>query len=412
MERLIGTYLFDPELTAGKMIFLSGPRQVGKTTFARAWLKSAGSEGTYFNWDDPSVMLAYTRNPLHFHNIIDENFKGKRVPVVFDEIHKQRGWRNLLKGLFDAQGERIDLLVTGSARLGFIQKSGDSLLGRYFSFQMFPLGLPEVIAHFSFILRDERPLADGKRLAALAREASKKESEGGLALLVKFGGFPEPLVRGSERFHRRWQAEYKKLLTKDEIRDISRVSDLKGIETLVELLPTKVGSPLSIPSLSSDLNRKYDTVKNWLEMLEALYMVFTLRPWHKNISRAIKKEKKLYFSDWSFISDSGRKFENLIAMALCRMAARFTESGIGQFEICYIRDREKREVDFVLVKDNVPIALFEAKTADSIVSAGASYFSHKLSIPLFQIALRAKKVEMFSGDRFLIPAANFLLLTG
>lgn len=412
MKRLVGTYIFDPELTAGKMIFLSGPRQVGKTTFARAWLKSVGSEETYFNWDDPSVMLAYTRNPLHFQNIIDENFKGKRVPLVFDEIHKHRGWRNLLKGLFDAQGEKIALLVTGSARLGFMQKSGDSLLGRYFSFQMFPLGLPEGIARFSFILSDERPLKEGKELASLARDAGIREAGEGLGMLLKFGGFPEPFVRGSERFHRRWQTEYKRLLTKEEVRDISRVSDLRGLETLVELLPTKVGSPLSITSLSTDLNRKYDTVKSWIEMLEALYMVFTLRPWHKSISRAIKKEKKLYFSDWSLLPDLGQRFENLVAVTLCRMAARFTESGIGQFEVCYIRDRERREVDFVLVKDKAPLALFEAKTADSGVSGGATHFSNRLSIPLYQIALKAERVEAFPENRFLIPAPNFFMLTG
>jgi predicted AAA+ superfamily ATPase len=177
-------------------------------------------------------------------------------------------------------------------------------------------------------------------------------------------------------------------------------------------LPTKVGSPLSITSLSGDLKRKYDTVKNWIETLEALYMVFTLRPWHRSISRAIKKDKKLYFSDWSLLFDAGRRFENLLAVALCRMAARFTESGIGEFEVCYIRDREKRKVDFVLAKDKAPIALFEAKTGDSSAGAGARYFSNRLSIPLYQIVLRAQRVEAFPGNCFLIPAANFLMLTG
>lgn len=412
MERLIGDYIFDPEITAGKMILLTGPRQVGKTTFAQAWLNAAQSEDTYFNWDDPSVMLEYQRNPLFFQNIIDERLEKKPVPLVFDEIHKHREWKDVLKGLFDTNREKMRLLVTGSARLGFAQKSGDSLLGRYFSYQMFPLGLPEVVGDFRHIVQDERPFADGKEVALLTRQVKKEGTGEGLEALLKFGGFPEPLLKGSDRFHRRWQKEYKTLLIREDVRDLSRISDIKGLETLVEILPTKVGSNLSVPSLSRDLNRKYDTIKNWLNILQGLYMVFTLRPWHRNVTRAIKKEEKLYFLDWSLLSERGSRFEDLIAMALFRMATRFTETGIGGMEIRYIRDREKREVDFVLVKDNHPIALFEAKAGESGIDQSGRFFSQKLNIPFYQVVLKAEKVEAFPGNCFVLPAANFLMLTG
>ncbi|MFH1490918.1 MAG: ATP-binding protein [Pseudomonadota bacterium] len=412
MERLIGQYIFDPEITAGKMIFVSGPRQIGKTTFAQRWLRSEGAEESYFNWDDPSVIVGYKRNPLLFKNFIDERFIDHPVPLVFDEIHKHQEWRTVLKGLFDTNHEKIRLLVTGSARLGFARKSGDSLLGRYFSFQMFPIGLPEVLNHFSCLLKSHEPICRGDLLASSARDAVQKEADQGLELLLKFGGFPEPFLKGSEKFHRRWQKDYKTLLTKEDVRDLSRISDIKGLETLVEILPGRVGSRLSIPSLSEDLGRNYDTVKNWLNILEGLYLIFTLRPWHRRITRAIKKETKMYFFDWSLVSHEGSRFENLIAMVLLRMASRFNETGIGNFELRYIRDREKREVDFVLVKDNEPIALFEAKEGGSTIDKSGRYFSGHLNVPLFQIVHKAERVEEFPGNCFIIPASNFLMLAG
>ncbi|MFC1495731.1 DUF4143 domain-containing protein, partial [Thermodesulfobacteriota bacterium] len=167
-----------------------------------------------------------------------------------------------------------------------------------------------------------------------------------------------------------------------------------------------------IPSISEDLSRKYDTIKNWLEILEGLYMVFTIHPWHRKISRAIKKEKKLYFFDWSLLSDFGSKFENLIAVTLLRMAARFNESGLGSFEINYIRDREKREVDFVLVKDNKPIALIEAKESNIKISKSGKYFCSRMNVPVFQVVLNAKKVEAFPDNSYVVPAAHFMMLTG
>jgi len=168
----------------------------------------------------------------------------------------------------------------------------------------------------------------------------------------------------------------------------------------------------SIPSLCEDLGRKYDTIRNWVDILTGLYLIFTLRPWHRKIARAIKKEKKLYFLDWSILTGPGALFENMIAVGLERLAARLTETGMGEFEIRYIRDREKREVDFVLVNNNEPVCLFEAKESKREISRSARYYAMKLSVPLYQITNHAEKVEAFPENCYVIPAQNFLMLIG
>jgi len=196
------------------------------------------------------------------------------------------------------------------------------------------------------------------------------------------------------------------------VRDFSRIQDIRGLETMVEILPTKVGSNLSIPSLVDVLNVSHKTIKNWIEVLNGVYLVFTISPWHRNIKRSIIKEKKLYFFEWSLLFDSGSRFENFLAVNLLRMAVRFTEIGLGNFEVFYIRDKEKRKVDFALAKDNELVALFEAKESDSGISKPGKFYSKKMNIPLFQIVHKAKKVEAFPGNCFVIPASNFLMLTG
>ncbi len=412
MERLVGKYIFDPEISAGKMVFLTGPRQVGKTTFAKNWLSSEGVEDTYFDWDDPAVRGEYNRNPLYFRNIINARLKDRPIPMVFDEIHKQKNWRNILKEVYDPNRGKVRLLVTGSARLGLYRKSGDSLVGRYFSFQMFPLGLPEAVGDFSWVLEEDCPIVDGELLLQHVRKGSNKNVEEALKNLLTFGGFPEPFLKASAKFHQRWIKEYKTLLTREEVQDLSRISDIRGLENLIDILPSKVGSPLSINSLREDLGYHHSTLVNWINILKELYLVFTVRPWHRNILRSIRKEVKLFFFDWSSLPDHGKRFENLIAVSLVRMAARFTEMGLGVFEIMYIRDKEKREIDFVLIKDNRPMALFETKEGDSEISPSGRYFARRLGIPFYQITYRSERGEAFPDNCFKIPASSFLMLTG
>jgi uncharacterized protein len=412
MERLAATYIFDPEMNAGKMIFLTGPRLIGKTTFARNWLRASGSGGTYFNWDDPAVLQEYRRNPFYFSNIVNEKFNGKPIPVVFDEIHKHRNWRDILKGFYDTSREKTRLLVIGSARLELHRKPGDSLMGQYCSYQMLPLGLPEATADVSNVVTEEISFTDGEALLDKIRKMNAEKARFSLKKLMAYGGFPEPFLKNSPKFHRRWLMDYKTLLTREDIRDLSRVPDIRRLEQLIDILPGKVGLPLSINGVREDMACHHNTISKWIDILKELYLVFTIHPWHQNLLRSIRKETKLYFVDWSLLADPAIRFENLIAVSLLRMAARFTETGAGLFEIMYIRDAMKRKVDFVLVKDGRPVALFEAKETDRSISPAGRYFSQKLDIPFYQVVHFCEKPEAFPGNCYIVPAANFLMLTG
>jgi len=184
------------------------------------------------------------------------------------------------------------------------------------------------------------------------------------------------------------------------------------MERLVSLLPSKVGAPLSINSLREDLGVHYQTIVNWIEVLKALYLVFTISPWSRDLKRSLSKEAKLYFYDWSVLDDPGFRFENLLALTLTRMAARFTETGLGDFEIRYVRDREKREVDFLLVKNGDPVCLIEAKRGDEKISAHGRYFAARLEVPFHQIVLNADAAEAFPENCFLLPATAFFMVAG
>jgi uncharacterized protein len=277
---------------------------------------------------------------------------------------------------------------------------------------MLPLGLPEAVNDFSHMLMSDEPLRSINSLMNCLRKIKPAGAEEELGRLLSFSGFPEPFIKSSPRFYNRWSAEYKSLLTREEIRDLSRIADIKGVEQLIELLPSKVGSLLSINSIAEDIGSHHATIVRWLNILKAIYLIFTLRPWHKNIARSIKKENKLYFYDWSSLSESGIRFENLLAVSLMKMASRLSEIGLGSFEIMHIRNKEKQEVDFVLVKNGKPIALFEAKESDTDISRTGLYFGKRLSVPFFQIVRSCRKAEMFPGDCAVIPAISFLMMTG
>lgn len=316
---------------ARKMVFLAGPRQVGKTTLAKGLL---GAAPGYLNYDVPDDREAILRRKL------------PSVPLlVLDEIHKYRPWRNYLKGIWDGRREGLRLLVTGSARLDLYRFGGDSLQGRYHLLRMHPLSAAEL------------GLKNSKELSAL----------------MTLGGFPEPFYSASETQARRWSREYRTLLLREEIDSLEQVSDLGTLERLMLALPERVGSPLSLNALREDLQVSHKTVARWVAILERLYAIVLLPPFGHAKLRAVKKERKHYHWDWTLIEDPGARFENLIAMHLLKWVQWQQDAQGRDLELCYFRDIDGREVDFVVTEKGKPQIFIEAKMSESDVGKGLRY---------------------------------------
>ena len=350
-----------------KMVFVSGPRQVGKTTMARGL---AGAKKGYLSWD-----VAADREKI---------LRGQLPPAplwVFDEIHKYRSWRNFLKGVFDGRRPSQRILVTGSARLDFYRYGGDSLQGRYHLLRLHPLSVAEL----------------------------KLKTPGELRSLLTLGGFPEPWFGGSEVEARRWSREYRDRLVREDVAGLERVQDLGNIELLALRLPELVGAPLSVNALREDLQVAHKTVANWLRILERLYAIFRLAPFGAPRLRAVKKEQKHYQFDWTLVPDSGARFENLVASHLLKWV-HFEQDAKGRdLELRYFRDRDGREVDFVVTEKGAPLLFVEAKSADADISS--SLRSLKALFPkaeAWQISAAGTKDYVSPVGIRVAPAALFL----
>lgn len=350
---------------AKKMVFLAGPRQVGKTTLARQLQPDPAG---YLNWD-----VAEDRERLLRRELPD-------VPLlVLDEIHKYRSWRDYLKGLYDAG--RRSILVTGSARLDFYRFGGDSLQGRYHFLRMHPLSVAE--------------------LGGVAGSA--------LAELLAFGGFPEPFFGKSAVDAKRWSREYRSRLVREDLVSLERVQDLGNIELLMLRLPELVGSPLSVNGLREDLRVSHKTLSHWIEILERLYAVYRLPPFGASKLRAVKKERKHYHMDWTLVPGEGPRFENLVASHLLKWC-HFEEDVHGRgLELRYFRDVDGREVDFVVVEDREPVLFVEAKRSDDALNPALRYLKERFpKVDAWQVAAEGRKDYVTPEGIRVCPAARFL----
>lgn len=382
-----------------QMLFLMGPRQVGKTTSARRVGERWG-EHHYMSWDDPGNRRIVLAGPEAIAEALAlERIRTRPPLLILDEIHKLRDWKDLLKGLFDVWGERVKILVTGSARLGAFRAGGDSLMGRYFSYRMHPLSLAE-------LLRPE---------LAEAVPSGPSASSGGVELttLLARGGHPEPLSRDDDRFSRRWRNLRDQQLLREDVRDLTRIQDLGQLQVLAELLRQAAGQLTNMSSLARQIRVSVDTVRRWLETLEALYYCFPVRPWHRNVRRSLRKEPKFYPWDWSQVPAPGRRAENLVAAALLKACHFWTDHGLGDFALHFLRDKQGREVDFLVSRDDEPWLLVEVKlTAGRKVSDALRYFQTETGAPLaVQVGfdLEPEAVDPFAAPSpAIVPAATFL----
>ncbi len=358
--RYLQTTIEDTAFQNQKMAFVSGPRQCGKTTLA-AMLADQYTVSRYYNWDEIDFRRLWGQSPK---SIVPQS--DKTPLVILDEIHKDRTWKRTLKGVYDTlkfDKQPCDLLVTGSARLNVYHRGSDSLLGRYFHYRLGPLSLRELYTPKSYEPDDV--------LDALfdRSETASPQQQDDLKALLEFGPFPEPLLNQNADFYKLWRKNRHDLIIREDLRDLSRLNDLAKIEMLAALLPEKVGSPLSINSLRPDIERAHDTLKLWLNWLKELYFLFEVKPWHKRISRSLKKESKLYLWDYSEIKALGPRFENLVAVHLLKACNYWTDSGKGDFQLYYLRNRDKQEIDFLIVRDGRPWLPVEVKRGDDKPSA-------------------------------------------
>jgi len=354
-----------------KMVFIGGPRQVGKTTFALTFLSNASEKHpAYLNWDDISIRSSLLKGEL----------PGNQKLIILDEIHKFSGWRGLVKGFYDMNRSEISFLITGSARLDYYRKGGDSLQGRYHYYRLHPFSMGEL---------------------------NKRPSVNDFNLLFKFGGFPEPCLRGEEKFWRRWQKERLQRVIYDDIRDLENIKEISLLELLASELPNRVGSPLSVKNLKEVLQVAHETVDRWINIFERMYYCFRIPPYGARRVRAVKKEQKLYLWDWSMIPEPGPRFENFIASHLLKYCHFMEDTEGFSMDLKFLRDTDKREVDFVVLKESKPLFAVECKAGEKKINPALFYFMERTQIPKFYQVHTGNKDYKNKGVRVL-PVTEFI----
>ena len=342
-----------------KMVFLTGPRQVGKTSLAKA-IAAHYQSAVYLNYDS-----------LADRKIITEMaWLPSTELLILDELHKMPEWKNYLKGLYDTKPDQLQILVTGSARLETFRQSGDSLAGRFFRHRLNPLSLAEI--------------PDAKAPV--------------LEQLLERGGFPEPYLADSIEDSNRWRLQYIDGLIRTDILDFEAVHDFRAIQLTLELLQNRVGSPLSNASLARDVGVSPNTIKRYVEVFEALYIIFRVTPYHRNIARSLQKDAKIYFFDNGLVKgDDGVKFENLVAVSLLKHLNAIEDYQGKPTALRMLRTKEQKEVDFVLVVDGEPLQMLEIKLSDASISPALRYFYDRYQIPAVQLVKNLRHERLDKG---------------
>jgi hypothetical protein len=393
--RLYDTLLAEHLGTQRQMAFISGPRQVGKTTTCR------NHADVYINWDnidDRETILAGPAKLIDLFKL--DRLSSNRPVALFDELHKYPRWKQFLKGFFDSYADQVRVTVTGSSRMDVYRRGGDSLMGRYFLYRMHPFSIAETLT---------QDLPDVKRVVRSPRKIRPANFDA----LWDHGGYPEPFLKRDTRFSRRWQTLRLQQLVREDIRDLTQIQQIDQLELLVKLLAERSAHQLVYGNLARDVRVSIDTVRRWVDVVVSLHLGFLVRPWFKNVSRSLRKEPKWFLRDWATIEDPGDKAETFVACHLLKAVEGWNDMGLGKFELGYLRDKEKREVDFLVARDGQPWFLAEVKQHDESISPTLKHFHQHLAAPFaFQVVLDADYIDAdcFSrpGSPIVVPARTFL----
>lgn len=352
MDRYLSSYI--KKDSDKKIILLSGPRQSGKTTLT----KQIFTRFDYFNFDASEDREA----------LFKKQWRRDVECILFDELHKMPEWKRWLKGIFDTEGNRPRLIVTGSANLEAWRKVGDSMAGRYFHFRLHPIDLKEGVTYWN-----------GQPEVVFQR-------------LMTCSGFPEPFLDGTVEFYRRWQKSHLDIMLRQDFLDMYQVRSIKSIELLIDLLKKRVSNATSYSNLARDLMVDSKSVQYWLTLLENIYGIFRVTPYHHNIARSLLKEPKFYFYDIARVQDEGARLENLVACALLK-EIHFLEDIHGvRGQLHYLRTKDGVEVDFLVVIDEKPVLCIEVKTSDDAPSTSFTHFKKFLGqCPCVQLVMNPKR---------------------
>jgi predicted AAA+ superfamily ATPase len=374
-----------------KMVFISGARQVGKTSMGKDIAQRYFEHFDYLNWDARDDRKRFMQGA----------FAGDAKLIMLDEIHKYHDWKNHVKGLFDKYRDDFAILVTGSARLDIYRRGGDSLMGRYYAYRLHPFSLAELLGRST---RDITPLE------MLQFSEASRESAEAMQNLMIFGGFPEPLLGQRKRELRRWHNQRVERLVREDIRDVESIRSLSQLQLLVDSLPERVGSLLSINALREDLAVAHKTAAHWLDVLERFYYHFRIYPFGGSRIRSLKKNPKLYLWDWSEVPDEGgARLENLIASHLLKLCHYLQDVDGRKTELHFLRDNDGREVDFIITESAKPWFAVEVKSSASDQSGHLTYFGERLQIPWLYQVVGVPGVDQIRGNIRTISADKFLL---
>lgn len=398
MQRIYTSILQEHIRLHQQMIFLVGPRQAGKTTVS-LMAKEFTDQFGYLNWDNVDhrkVILEGVRSVANFSGL--DRLSSRTPIIVFDEIHKYGKWKGFLKGFFDEYKGKVHIIVTGSSRLDVYKKGGDSLMGRYFHYRLHQLSLSEL---------GRIDLSDKETLDPFQTKG------GDFDKLLKNGGFPEPFLKDNPRFLNRWKTLRQQQLIQEDIRDLSRIQELGQIELLAEILRHQAGQLTNYSTLASKVNVSVDTIRRWIKTLQSFFYCFSIQPWSTNIPRSLLKEPKIYLWDWINVEDKGSRLENLIASHLLKAVHFWTDRGLGQYDLWFIRDKEKREVDFLVSRDKKPWFLVEVKSSSQAgLNKNLIYFQEKIKARhAFQVVFDMGYIQkdcFQHSSPIIVPAQTFL----
>ena len=355
-----------------KMVFIIGPRQVGKTHLAKEIAKNFQNV-EYLNYD----------NIEDKKEIKEMQWSKNTDLLILDELHKMNNWKNFLKGLYDTKEDKLCILVTGSARLEAYRRIGDSMAGRFFSHCLMPLSLSE-----------------------LKNTSYQKDID----YFMQRGGFPEPFLAQDDSDAERWRKDYIDSLTKGDVLSFEKIHDVNLMENIFEILRRKVGSPISYSSIARDVEASSATVKKYIEILESLYIIFKVYTYSKKIARSILKEIKVYFFDVPLVvGDDGLKFENFMALSLLENNLQRNDLLGQRNKLMYLRDKEHREVDFAIINsDNDVEKIIEVKLSDNTLSRNLKYFKNKYNFKAEQIVKNLRHEKEIDGIKILRAEEYFL----